>query len=461
MGGLWLRALNSHSVPVLGVWVRESLCYCYPPWSSLSLSFFFSLPLIFVLLYIHCFDPIEETKRACKNTGEKAGYQSFFFPLKAVFCFPFWISISRWGFSWGMLYLIWCSSFSLGVFAWWVEAFLYLGVWFLGQRRWFSGDLSFIEVLRYVTFLGFDFICFLCWYVLFFGFGFGWYWVVFIFQLKFPYFPARFLCESRKKKAELRYLFIWVASNTMEGCSRKDEVCPQLLDLISKDREWVLKSGEGRSHGSPEEKKLELRLGPPGEDWTIKDNTNNNNCRERDESLRYLRYLSSMASMTHNCSNNNNNSNIINNTTTSCGKRGFLETVERNTGEEGWIMNSNGNQNQKQAANNTNNNGVLPSPWSSSGYQVKTQQQQQQTKASFLQFQSSPPVVTKESSQPCCTKVVDLQNTEKKAFSPASANTAVPNSSQKRYPSFSHYYYFLNFLDRGYSPTQSHCFIYM
>ncbi|RVW20102.1 Auxin-responsive protein IAA26 [Vitis vinifera] len=185
----------------------------------------------------------------------------------------------------------------------------------------------------------------------------------------------------------------------MEGCSRKDEVCPQLLDLISKDREWVLKSGEGRSHGSPEEKKLELRLGPPGEDWTIKDNTNNNNCRERDESLRYLRYLSSMASMTHNCSNNNNNSNIINNTTTSCGKRGFLETVERNTGEE--------------------------------GYQVKTQQQQQQTKASFLQFQSSPPVITKESSQPCCTKVVDLQNTEKKAFSPASANTAVPNSSQK------------------------------
>ncbi|XP_059595462.1 auxin-responsive protein IAA26 isoform X2 [Vitis vinifera] len=186
----------------------------------------------------------------------------------------------------------------------------------------------------------------------------------------------------------------------MEGCSRKDEVCPQLLDLISKDREWVLKSGEGRSHGSPEEKKLELRLGPPGEDWTIKDNTNNNNYRERDESLRYLRYLSSMASMTHNCSNNNNNSNIINNTTTSCGKRGFLETVERNTGEE--------------------------------GYQVKTQQQQQQTKASFLQFQSSPPVITKESSQPCCTKVVDLQNTEKKAFSPASANTAVPNSSQKR-----------------------------
>ena len=217
----------------------------------------------------------------------------------------------------------------------------------------------------------------------------------------------------------------------MEGCSRKDEGYPQLLDLISKDREWVLKRGEGRSHGSPEEKKLELRLGPPGEDWTVKEN---NSCRERDESLLYSRYLSSMASMTHNSSNNNN------------GKRGFLETVERNTGgEEGWIMNRNGNQNQKQATNNNNNNnGVLvasPPPWSSSspGYQVKTQQQ---TKASFLQFQSSPPsVITKESSQSCCTKVVDLQNTEKKTFSPASANTAVPNSSQKRYLTFSYYYF--------------------
>lgn len=42
------------------------------------------------------------------------------------------------------------------------------------------------------------------------------------------------------------------------------------------------------------------------------------------------------------------------------------------------------------------------------------------------------PVLAKESSQPCCTRIVDLQNAERKAFSPASANTAVPNSSQKR-----------------------------
>lgn len=257
--------------------------------------------------------------------------------------------------------------------------------------------------------------------------------------------------EEREREKKEQYFSPTSSSGLvpMEGCSRKDEVCPQLLDLISKDREWVLKRGEGRSHGSPEEKKLELRLGPPGEDWTIKDNS-----REREESFRYFRYLSSM---TQNCNNNNNNGSIMNNTTTtSCGKRGFQETVERNTGDEGWIMSSNGNQNQQQGAGNNNNNGVPASPWSPSGYQVKTQQQQPQTKASFLEFQSSPTVITKESPQTCCTKVVDLQNTEKKAFSPAPANTAVPNSSQKRYPQL--FYFFKIYLTEDIH-LQCHCFI--
>ncbi|XAR67673.1 hypothetical protein NMG60_11002528 [Bertholletia excelsa] len=49
----------------------------------------------------------------------------------------------------------------------------------------------------------------------------------------------------------------------MEGCPNKD---PQLLDLIPKDREWLLqRDDEHRSHESLEEKKLELRLGPPGD----------------------------------------------------------------------------------------------------------------------------------------------------------------------------------------------------
>lgn len=73
----------------------------------------------------------------------------------------------------------------------------------------------------------------------------------------------------------------------MEGYSRKDERCPQLLDLISKDREWLTESGEETSHGLSEERKLELRLGPPGEHWTISRERDRNN-----ESLSSFPYFS-------------------------------------------------------------------------------------------------------------------------------------------------------------------------
>ncbi|KAK0596824.1 hypothetical protein LWI29_019372 [Acer saccharum] len=88
------------------------------------------------------------------------------------------------------------------------------------------------------------------------------------------------------------------------GSSMNGETRPQLLDLIPKEREWLMmrESGERRHHGSSEEK-LELRLGPPGgEDWSLKDNNN----RERDESLLSLSYFSSM----------NNNQNISKTRTT-------------------------------------------------------------------------------------------------------------------------------------------------
>lgn len=67
------------------------------------------------------------------------------------------------------------------------------------------------------------------------------------------------------------------------GYSRIDEVIhPQLLDLIPKERNWFVKreddhnkDGSRRSHGHggvSDEKKLELRLGPPGvEDWSLSD----------------------------------------------------------------------------------------------------------------------------------------------------------------------------------------------
>ncbi|KAK4482007.1 hypothetical protein RD792_012923 [Penstemon davidsonii] len=62
-----------------------------------------------------------------------------------------------------------------------------------------------------------------------------------------------------------------------EGYSIKDEGgCPQLLDLIPKERDWVVKRAEETRDGLSQERKLELSLGlgPPGGEWTIKENNN-------------------------------------------------------------------------------------------------------------------------------------------------------------------------------------------
>ncbi|KAG6398049.1 hypothetical protein SASPL_139499 [Salvia splendens] len=64
----------------------------------------------------------------------------------------------------------------------------------------------------------------------------------------------------------------------MGDYSREDEGCPQLLDLIPK---WATKRGDERSHGISVERKLELRLGPPGGEWTIKESSTAT-CGERE-----------------------------------------------------------------------------------------------------------------------------------------------------------------------------------
>lgn len=192
----------------------------------------------------------------------------------------------------------------------------------------------------------------------------------------------------------------------MEGSSR-NEVCPQLLDLIPKERDWLVNRDGERRHGLSEENKLELRLGPPGEDWSVIDSTRKNQ-RERSESLLSLGYFSSVASMTHAAAINTK---------------------------------SNGSQTQMFCSSENSVGAVLPSPWSSSAYQGKKQHNQQKANApSFLQLPPTPqsmPVMPQEASQPCCTNVVDLQSAEKKTFSTSSAVTAVPNSSQKRCPGLS------------------------
>ncbi|XP_057797218.1 auxin-responsive protein IAA18-like [Salvia miltiorrhiza] len=62
----------------------------------------------------------------------------------------------------------------------------------------------------------------------------------------------------------------------MEGYSRKDEGCHQFLDLVMKERELHARISDEKLHGFSEEKKLELRLAPPGEDWTTNNNNNKN-----------------------------------------------------------------------------------------------------------------------------------------------------------------------------------------
>ncbi|XP_043720675.1 auxin-responsive protein IAA26-like [Telopea speciosissima] len=208
----------------------------------------------------------------------------------------------------------------------------------------------------------------------------------------------------------------------MEGSSGNRELYPQFRDMIPKESEWHGRRDENR-FGVSEDKKLELRLGPPGEDWFDKGNSKKDS-RYRDESILSLGCLSPLPYKT---SNNPSSSN--NNTVSAGAKRGFLDTVETKTGDQTWMMNH-------------------LTPWSStpppspSAFQLKTHlQQQQQPKLQFLQFPSVPqgiPVMLKESPQTCSTKVADLQNPEKKPCSPASAsvpaNTAVLNSSQKRTP---------------------------
>ena len=169
----------------------------------------------------------------------------------------------------------------------------------------------------------------------------------------------------------------------MNGRSRNEEMSPQLLDLISKDRDWHMnKDEEGFPSKSSEERKLELRLGPPGEDYSMNNIVKNFN-REK-ESLLSLRYFSNNVCQSH-----------------------------------------------KLPASENLSGAMLPSPWPSSntGYKGKA--------SPFLQFQSSSQSmpVMKEGSKACVSSLVDLQNEEKKAFSPSSssAKTTVPNSSQKRY----------------------------
>ncbi|CAI0423476.1 unnamed protein product [Linum tenue] len=192
----------------------------------------------------------------------------------------------------------------------------------------------------------------------------------------------------------------------MEECSKgSGAACsPKLLDLIPKEMEWAVAKGESGDveRSSVEIRKLELRLGLPGDDeWSLKNtNTAKNINRERDhhDSLFSLGYFNHGHHHNHHHHSGSSSSSV-------------------------WF-----NQQQQQQL-------APPSSFLQFPTTTKAATDKQQSSCLLL------PTVAKESSQPCCTKVgaIDLQQSpaEKKAFSPPAApptpaNTAVANSSQKR-----------------------------
>lgn len=80
----------------------------------------------------------------------------------------------------------------------------------------------------------------------------------------------------------------------MEGYSRKDEGCHQFLDLVTKERELHGRISDEKLHGFSEEKKLELRLAPPGEDWT-----NNNKNKNSQNPSRFGPFSDSPCAQNH------------------------------------------------------------------------------------------------------------------------------------------------------------------
>lgn len=194
----------------------------------------------------------------------------------------------------------------------------------------------------------------------------------------------------------------------MEGVSGNGVANPQLLDLMPNKREWHVMIDGAKARGSSEEKKLELRLGPPGtDDWcNLKQDMNN---KRRDEALLPFGHFPSMAST----------------------------QIATNNG---------GHQARKFGSSE-----ALASPWPGTSYKENCQKLQDQEEMKpprpYYQFPSTIsqsknlPFLPKETSQPNCNnKGLNLQDSGmKKAFSQASAsasasaaNTAVPSVSQKR-----------------------------
>ncbi|XP_021276705.1 auxin-responsive protein IAA2-like [Herrania umbratica] len=175
------------------------------------------------------------------------------------------------------------------------------------------------------------------------------------------------------------------------------EEYPRLLNLNPMNKEWLV------NHKVSEDRKLELRLGPPGEFLGC------NNCA------------------THGT------------------KRTFQHTAETSIVEKDRWRDGSENQCQKLSCFAKTGDAVncTPSPWSSgsipySAFQRDSQKESQHSKASF--FQNLPiskklAGMAEDFSQPCSSRVAEVQFPDRKACSSlatADADTATNNTSNKR-----------------------------
>lgn len=195
----------------------------------------------------------------------------------------------------------------------------------------------------------------------------------------------------------------------MEGVSGNGVAGPQLLDLMPNNREWLGMIDGAKAHGSSEEKKLELRLGPPGTDNWCNRKQDMSNMRRDEALLSFGGHFPSMAS---------------------------TQIATHNGGHQ---------------AHKFGSSEALVSPWPGTNYKENCQKLQDQEHMkpprSYYQFPSTIsqskklPFLPKEAPQTNCNnKGLNLQDSgTKKAFSQApvsAAKTAVPSVAQKRYSKF-------------------------
>ncbi|XP_047316988.1 auxin-responsive protein IAA18-like [Impatiens glandulifera] len=177
--------------------------------------------------------------------------------------------------------------------------------------------------------------------------------------------------------------------------SNDDYACSQLLNLIPKEKEWIVEQEED---DDDEEKNLELRLGPPVKrDWRIKhdDGFFKNSNTYNTSSSGAKRVFSDIKESGIERVNGNSQNHSFQ------AKRVFSDIKEPET--------------ERVNDDSQNQSFQTPCPW------------RQQTTPSFLQLQSIPksiPVMENESSQPC--------SSQQKAFSPSPAAVPCPSSSDQK-----------------------------